>query len=326
VPNPNYDAMLATTFAKHQTKLVDNIFRSTVLLWLLTTKNEVRKYSGGHKIVIPTMYAAGQSASYGEWDALTLTPQTGISAAEVPWKQLYASIVISGLEEAKNNGEEAIIDLLQAKTMQAEKTLKKNLNLMLYGDGTGNGGKDFHGLGIWVDSLGTIGNINRATGGNEYWRSTETAHAGVITGDVLRAAFRNHVNTVSDGADSTDAILTTQTLWEAYEAAQVPQARYSDVKSVDAGFNNILMGGVPIYWDRDCPAATVFGLNFEYLYLVGHTDRWFKQSKFSEGLSSAGGTGVGSVVDARYAYITSYGNMACSAPLRQFKMTSVDGT
>ena len=70
--------------------------------------------------------------------AIDIVPQEGISAAQFPWRQLFATIAISGLEEAQNNGEEAIINLLRAKVMQAEETQKAKLNRMLNADGTGN--------------------------------------------------------------------------------------------------------------------------------------------------------------------------------------------
>ena len=107
----------------------------------------MRKISGGVSIVEPLIYAEGQSGSYGEWDAIQIVPQEGISAAVYPWRQLFATIAISGLEEAQNNGEEMVINLLRAKVMQAEETQKSKLNKMLYADGTGNSGKDFLGPG-----------------------------------------------------------------------------------------------------------------------------------------------------------------------------------
>ena len=147
--------LLSTTLDNYRKTLTDNVFKARVLLWWLTEKNRVRKLSGGVTIVEPLIYAEGQAGSYGEWDAIQIVPQEGISAAEYPWRQLFATIAISGLEEAQNNGEEAVINLLDAKVMQAEETMKTKLNRMLYADGTGNSGKDFLGLALLVGATGT---------------------------------------------------------------------------------------------------------------------------------------------------------------------------
>ena len=98
------------------------------LLNYLMSKGRVRKVNGGYSIVEPIIYAEGEAGSYSEWQQLTITPQEGISAAQFPWRQLYATIAISGLEEAQNNGKEQVLNLLEAKVMQAEETLKNRLS------------------------------------------------------------------------------------------------------------------------------------------------------------------------------------------------------
>ena len=173
--NVNFDSLLGTTLNNYRKTLADNIFRSRPLLWWLTEKNAVRKVSGGVSIVEPLIYAEGQAGSYGEWDAIQIVPQEGISAAVYPWRQLFATIAISGLEEAQNNGEEAVINLLRAKVMQAEETQKSKLNKMLYADGTGNSGKDFLGLAALIGAGGTsIGGIDATDPLNIWWRSIVT--------------------------------------------------------------------------------------------------------------------------------------------------------
>ena len=89
------------------------------------SKGRVRTVNGGISIVEPLIFAEGEAGSYSEWQQLTITPQEGISAAQFPWRQIYATIAISGLEEAQNNGKEQIINLLEAKIMQAEETLQE---------------------------------------------------------------------------------------------------------------------------------------------------------------------------------------------------------
>jgi hypothetical protein len=307
--NVNFDALLSTTLANYRDQLTDNVFSDRVLTNHLMTKGRIRMLNGGTKIVEPLIYGQNTTvASYSGYDSISLTAQTGITAAEYDWKQYAASIAISGIEEAKNNGEQEIINLLEAKIMQAEESMREGFNDMFYADGTGNNGKDWNGLGNIVEASGTVGNINRATVGNEYWRSYEENTAGALTLAQMATAY----NTVSVGNDHPDMVLTTQTLFEKYEALLQPQLRYTDAKTADAGFQNLLFKAAPVVFDASAPAGVMFFINSKYLTLVGHSGKWFQQTEFVRPED----------LDARYALIMCYGNLTCRNAKKQGKLTA----
>ena len=68
----------------------------------------------------------------------TLRLRRALAAAEYDWGQYAATVTISGIEEAKNNGEAEIIDLLEGKIFQTQETVIENMNTMFWADGTGN--------------------------------------------------------------------------------------------------------------------------------------------------------------------------------------------
>lgn len=305
MPNANFDTLLSTTLNKYRKRLTDNVFTDRVLTWYLNDKGRVR-LRGGAKIIEPLLYASNSTfSSYSGYDTIALTPQTGITAAEYDWKQIADSIAISGIEEAKNAGEEAVLDLLEAKIEQAEETMKEGLNTMLFADGTGNTGKDFLGLAAVVSDTTTLGNIVPAT--DTWWKSKLEATAGALT----EAYMRKMYNDCSVGNDKPDMIITTQTLFEKYESLLTPQVRYSDVKMANLGFENLMFKGAPVTFDRACQAGVVYFLNSKYLGLVGHSDRWFTQTPFVRPEN----------MDARYALITAYGNLTCRNRSRLGKLT-----
>lgn len=331
--NPNWDTILTTTLQNRRKTLVDNLFNSRPLLYWLTEKGKTKRTeSGGESILEHLLYGENTDTdSYGEWDPLTLTPQAGITAAEFPWKQVYSSVVISGLEEAKNNSEERVIHLLNAKVEQSEQTLKNKLARMTIGDGTGNSGKDFLGLSALIGdhTIGpaTVGGINCNTAGNEYWRSVVRDADGTTTPvdhpKLMSELTRAYHESSDSGTDQVDALFTDLDTYEFYEAGLLQNVRYTDTKAANLGFTNVSFRGKPMFWDFEIgnlAPATVFGINSKYLNVVGHSDRWFTNSPFSQGLSSAGGTGIGSVVDARYSFITAFGNMTVSNRRRHFRV------
>ncbi len=304
--NANFDALLSTTLQNYQKRLTDNVFTDRVLTWYLNDKSRVR-LRGGTKIIEPLIYDDNSTfASYSGYDPIALTPQEGISAAEFDWRQLAVSIAISGIEEAKNNGEQEVLDLLDAKVFQAEETMKEGLNTMLFSDGTGNSGKDFLGLAGIVGTTNTVGNINGST--DTWWRSYVESTAGALTEAYMRTAY----NTVSRGNDQPDMIITTQTLFEKYESLLTPQVRYSDVKMANLGFQNLMFKGAPVVFDRACQSGVMYFLNSKYIGLVGHSNKWFEQTSFVRPEN----------LDARYALIISYGNMTVRNRARLGKLTA----
>ena len=306
-PNSNFDTLLSTTLANYRSTLTDNVFTARPLTYQLMEKGRIRMLNGGTKIVEPLIYGLNDTVgSYSGFDTIALTPQTGITAAEYDWKQYAASISISGIEEAKNNGEAEIINLLEAKIMQAEESLREGFNTMFFADGTGNSSKNWNGLSNLVDNTGTVGNIDSAT--YTWWKSYKESTATALTLAMMATAY----NSVSVGNDHPDVLLTTQTLFEKYEALLQPNLRYTDTKTADAGFQNLLFKAAPVMYDTGCTAGVFFFLNSKYLTLCGHSAKWFQQTEFIRPED----------LDARYALIMCYGNLTVRNRAKQGKLTA----
>jgi len=306
--NPNYDEILSTTLANHMPKLVDNVFSARPLVYFLKKAGQVRVINGGNKIVLPLMYGQNSTAgSYSAYDSISITPQTGITAAEYNWKQYAATIAISGIEEAQNSSEEAIIDLLEAKTFQAEETITEQMDQMfIQSDGTGNSGKDWLGLEILVrDAQATVGGIDASV--DSWWESYVDGGAASLSLADMRTAY----NSVAVGNDQPNVILTEQTLFEAYEDLLQSQERFMDASTADGGFQNLLFKGAPVVYDDYVNTGDMYFLNTKYIRLVGHGDNWFKPTPFVRPDNQ----------DARYAQILCYGELTISNRARQGVLT-----
>ena len=311
--NPDFNSLLSTTLQNYQPTLVDNIFKDLVLLNHLNERGRVRVEEGGTQIIEPLMYAVNDTvATYSGYDAIDLTPQEGISAAEYDWKQMAASIAISGIEEAKNRGTEAIIKLLNAKIMQAEMSLKTTLNEQLYG--SASAGSDFNGLGnIVATQNNTVGGIDANT--NSWWNPTQ----GTTMGATLALQNMADVyNRASKGSDVPDLIVTNTSLFEKYESLLTNNVRYQDVAKANAGFQNLMFKQTPIVFDLelavDTSDAPMYFLNTKYLKLTGLNGYWFNTTDFMNGTVAG--------VDARYALVLAYGQLTCSNRQRQGYLTA----
>lgn len=306
--NSNFDSLLATTMLKYKPRLTDNVFLDRPLTQWLMAKNRMRFEDGGTKIVEPLIYGDNSTvAAYSGYDTIALTPQEGISAAEFDWKQLAGSVAISGIEEAKNNGEAAVLKLLDAKVMQLEESLKDKYSDMLWATSVASG--EWNSVPVLIDASGTVGNID---GGTEtWWRAYEENTATALTVAQMNVAY----NTASNGSDTPDGGFATQTLYEKYESLLTPNIRYTDTKTADAGFQNLMFKNIPLTLDKSAPSGHVVFLNSKYIQLVGHTDNWFRQTPFVRPEN----------MDARYCLIICYGNLTIRNRARHAKLTAKTG-
>ena len=310
--NSNFDEILSTTLKNYIPKLTDNIFSARPLFYALTNGQTIRRISGGAKIVVPVIYGTNSTAgSYDGTDTISTTAQTGISAAEYSWKQYAATVTISGIEEAKNNGEAQIIDLLEGKIFQTQETVIENMNTMFFGTGTGNSSKDWLGLSALVGSTGSPGGIDATDSDNSWWRSAVTNQGSAA---ITLASMATLYNNCSVGNDQPTIGITGQNQYEAYEALLVDQIRYTDTDMADGGFQNLLFKGCPLTFDGTLEGeGKLFLLNTKYLQLVAHSDVWFKPTPFVRPTNQ----------DAVYSQLLCYGELTTSNRARQGLMYGI---
>lgn len=279
VGNVNFDNLLTTTLESRTGKLADNVSDNNALLKRLKERGNIRPVSGGTKIVEELEYGESDSIWYTGYDKIDFTNPQLFSAAEFDLKLLAAPVGISGEELLKNAGKERVIDLLEAKIKNAEKTLKNQMSTAIYSDGTGSGGKQLTGLQALVSdapTTGTVGGIDRAS--NEFWRNH--AKTSAVTAENIYAAMNEVYMACSRGSDRPDIIVADDELYATYEASLVPQQRFTNAKLAEAGFTNLKFKGADVIYDGGvggkCPAGHMYFLNTEYLRLRPHKERNFK--------------------------------------------------
>jgi hypothetical protein len=144
---PNLSEIVTTTIDNRSKAVADNVSKSHAVLDRLEKKGKAKPADGGRRIVQEIEFAEnGTFGWYSGYDPLNITPSEVFSAAEFDWKQCAVAVSISGLEQLMNSGEEQFIDLLEARVNNAERTMKNQMGLAVYGDGTAGGGKAIGGF------------------------------------------------------------------------------------------------------------------------------------------------------------------------------------
>ncbi len=270
---PNLGQGTATTFELSTSRdPADNVFTSQALLTLIKRGKGFKKESGGSVIEEPIEYTENTTfRSYSETEVLDTTRYDVCDAARFDGTQpSCGTIVFSELEKRQASGSEAKIDLVARKVDNAKMTALAVLNRMLYGDGTGNGGKNCLGLAALVSSTpttGTVGGINRAV--FPFWRNRQTA--GTNTGTAfnqLRGAMRTVYNNTSKGANDEHPtiFIFDQASYEGYESTLTTNERFTSKEVGEGGFQTLKFKGAKATFDEDCPAATGYVLNDRNLF------------------------------------------------------------
>lgn len=311
------DALLATTMDYYKPKMEDNIHTANPFFFWITKDGKKKKQNGGANILVPVMYAKNSTVrSYQGYDPLDVTPQDGMTVAIYPWRQIAGSITISRIEERKNSGESQVLSLLKSKILQAENSMKEEVNRQLFLDGTGNGGLDLFGLNLLVEDgaawLSNVAGIDRTV--ETWWRNQYTTATGLSFATNGLNLMRTVYNNCSKGNIHPDLILTTQTVFEMYEKILAANERFIDTRSGDAGFQNLLFKAAVIMYDTYCPAQTMFFLTSDYIDWYVDTETDFITTPFVRPSNQ----------DAKTAQILAYGNVCLSNAARQGRLGVID--
>lgn len=293
-PNQRVSDIIATTIANRSRKLADNLTHNNALLFMLQKRGNMRTVSGGTHIMEEIMYddgGHGNTGSYSGYDVIDITPDSPISAAEYDFKQYAASVTISGMEILQNSGREQMIDLLEGRIQAAETRLRNRIAADIYGDGTGNGGKDITGLAAAISdtpTTGTYGGIDRATWA--FWRNQViscTSDVGAPMGpSTILSGMNKLMLACTRGNDRPNLIIADNNAYEDYlSSLQAIQRVTSDTGNslAAAGFTTLKYHGggsnADVVFDGgiggNMPANTMYFLNTNYLKFRPHSQRNF---------------------------------------------------
>ena len=319
--NSTVSDIIATTIQSRSGKLADNVTLNNAVLDRLRKRGNVRPFSGGNVILEEIMYNdtnTNNTNSYSGYETLNIAPNSPISAAQVPIAQYASAVTISGLEMLQNSSKEAIIDLLEGRVQIAEGQLLNRIQTDIYGDGTGNGGKNLTGLAAAVadsPSTGVYGGINRATW--SFWRNQ--AFSGVTNGGaaVSAANIQSYMTQLAiklvRGQDKADLIVADNNYYSLYVNSLQAIQRVTSADEGAAGFASlkfygggtsadvVLGGGI----GSQATANHMWFLNTNYIYFRPHTDRNF---------APIGGERQSVNQDAVVKLIGWAGNMTSSGP------------
>lgn len=283
MPSPNLNEIVTTTLRKRSKKLADSVSENTALLHRLKEKGNNRLIGGGRTIVEELEYAENSTYKrYSGYETLDISPSDVFTAAEYNWKQVAVAVSISGLEMLQNSGQEKMIDLLESRIKNAERTMMNNLSADIYSDGTAT--NQVGGLQSLVaddPTTGTVGGIDRASW--SFWRNQVVDFTSDVGAASSSSNMQDGMNraylAASRNKEHPDLIVMDNEYFREYWASLQANQRFTNEKLSGTGFDNLKFMNADVVFDGglggDCPSQHAYFLNTDYIKLKTHRDRNF---------------------------------------------------
>lgn len=284
VPSSVWSEMTTVSIDSRTRKLADNFSRNDALLYRLQQKGKIKTFDGGVTIGQELAYQENSTFTwFSGYDTVNIAASDVFTTAYYAIKQASVAVSFNRLEQLQNSGKAKMIDLIEARVDNAEQTLKDNIAVACYGDGTASGGKAIGGLNLLVPAdptTGTVGGINRATW--TFWRpylydfSTLSITPSATT---IQAAMNTTYLNTARGADHVDLIVADNIYYGYYWASLQGNQRFVNADLAEAGFDNIRFMGADVVFDGGIgggiDASTMFFLNTKYIHFRPHADENF---------------------------------------------------
>lgn len=136
IPATAWSEITTTTLFNRTRTLADSVTKNNALLARLSEKGKVKPVDGGQAIQQAIEYSEnGTYKRYSGYDVLNISPQDVFTSAQFNFAQAAVAVSISGLEMLQNSGKEQVIDLLDSRIGNAERTMKNNISNDCYSNG-----------------------------------------------------------------------------------------------------------------------------------------------------------------------------------------------
>lgn len=272
-PNSNFDQISAITERYFMPKLTDNIFKTIPLFSRM--KDKIELVDGGTQVLVPLNYAQTSATGwYSGADTLNNADNDIISSAQFDWKQIYASVPITKLDELKNSGQAAKVNFVKSKMQVAEKTIRDVVATGLWNAGTTPNA--ILGMRSFLSTTATYGGISQST--YSFWQ----ANIDATTTTTTIGALQTQWSLASLNGESPTVLLSGSGRYDAYYNLLQPQQRFMDSKTAEGGFQSLMYNGVPWIVDSKAPSTHVVMLNEDYVHLLVHKDENFKFEPFQK--------------------------------------------
>ena len=287
----------------------DIYFKSNVLLYKLLSRGKT--IPGGKKIQVVLEYGKGNSGSYGATTKLPLSKKEVFNAAFFRWAAYYSGVTVDLEDQRQNSGDLAIVNMVNGKLKNAQKSIRQDMGSAVYA--TASSSDDLLGLGDLFNTTTSTAYGEIAEDDMAEWKANVITTSENVSFKVMQKIRRTA--SIDDNTEGKPNLyMTTEEIKDGFEASLQTQARYSDVKLVDAGFDNILFGGMPVVADNKQTSGVIDALNLRFLDVETHKNYNFTKPVWSSPIDQP---------DTKVAFIRWGGQLVCRNRAAHCRHTNV---
>lgn len=277
------DTLYASTWQNVKKTVTDNIFTATPFYYEMTKAGNVEDEDGGRFLEIPLMRSKNSTIAWiGTTGTISTAATDPITDAIYSWYQVAGSVVDVWTESMANSGPHKKIDIVSANIENLRLSLIDELEGKLFTAQSGmapNGLPDFIEAAVPASQTGSAGGLSRAT--YSWWRNQYAASTGSFA-SYGKSDMRTMFNNCSKGNDHPSLLLTTQSVFEFYEAEAEDIQRINDSDAAKLGFVSFSYKGANLYYSPQCPTGYMYFLNLKYLKFKRDKKANFDMTKFKE--------------------------------------------
>jgi hypothetical protein len=297
-PNSAFDELASTTISNYSPTFRDNVSNNIPLYAFMDDAGAIVEEDGGIYLLENLDYGDNSTFRwFNGYDEISTTPSEVLTSANFDWKECGGNVVFNQREVSINSGRAKQHDLIKARTVNLERTMRNNIGAAQFYIGTEEDGKAFGGLQYLIaddPTTGIVGGINRATVGNEFWRNQVVdASVELLAGSDTTFTVTTIVEGMelmwirtTRGMDTPNLVCFGNTYWRRFATTVNNNQRYVRESSgngksdkAKTSFPYYMFKTAKVFHDPNAGATKGYFLNTEYLKIKVHKDRNMQPDK-----------------------------------------------
>ena len=270
----NLGELVSTTLFDQSVATADNVSDNNALTRRLRRSGNKKPVSGGYEIRQPLSIHENDTFQwYQGYERLNVSPQPSVDVAVYEPKQASVGVTISGREMKMNRNDAELIDLLDERMREAERTMANKMSIGVYSDGTANGGNQIVGLATQVSktpTTGKVGGIDRAA--QTFWRNQALVGTPITVTNIEDKMTEMYTLTCR-GSDKVDLIVSGNGYWRSFVKNLQGRQRYTrdEARNAREGFESVAFMSADVVLDGGrngrCPDKQMYFLNTNYFFI-----------------------------------------------------------
>lgn len=266
--------VLTTTLDRYSPQISNEIARNDGVVGIFGARGAIKVVTGGQRAVETLDKSENSNFDFrSKYSDVPTGRMDSRTQAKFAWATLDGSVAINAIEKAMNSGDAKIYDLVEAEIMNAKNTIVRKVADALRASSPGAGSPESV-LTLIQDNAaasqtGSTGEIARNT---TYWfnqYSNTSMDLSSIGG--VEALFAFLLQSCAKGTsrlDRPDFGLTSGTIYAALASyGESVRRLQSDQKTMELGFNNVVVDNATIIADPSIASGNLYLLNTNHTKL-----------------------------------------------------------